>query len=221
MSLGSKIIGFLRRGIAREGLSWFIVTLLQRIVVLMRSAPARLALGAPGLVLGGPARILGSRNIRFGRDVFINGPVWIEAVCEYGEQTFQPRITLGDRVSLSSGVHISAILDVSVGDDVLMGSHVYISDHGHGIYRSRDATPPHVAPTRRPLGGGGVVVIERNVWIGDNVIILGPVRIGQGAVIAANAVVRQDVAPFSIVAGVPARAIKLYSTSSAAWESVK
>lgn len=50
--------------------------------------------------------------------------------------------------------------------------------------------------------------IGNDVWIGDNVIIMGGVSIGDGAIIAAGAVVTHNVAPYTIVAGVPAKMIK-------------
>ena len=52
------------------------------------------------------------------------------------------------------------------------------------------------------------VVIENDVWIGTNAVILRGVRIGTGAVIAANAVVTKDVPEYAIVAGVPARILR-------------
>ncbi|MFK1641101.1 DapH/DapD/GlmU-related protein [Bacteroides fragilis] len=51
------------------------------------------------------------------------------------------------------------------------------------------------------------VVIEDRVWIGPNAIILHSVTIGEGAVVAAGAVVTKDVPPFSIVGGIPAKVI--------------
>lgn len=50
--------------------------------------------------------------------------------------------------------------------------------------------------------------IEENVWIGAGAIILPGVRIGAGAIVAAGAVVTKNVAPRTVVAGVPARKIK-------------
>lgn len=54
----------------------------------------------------------------------------------------------------------------------------------------------------------GNIIIEDDVWIGQRVIILSNTRIGQGAVVAAGAVVTMDVPPYTIVGGVPARVIK-------------
>ena len=54
----------------------------------------------------------------------------------------------------------------------------------------------------------GDIVVEDDVWIGHGATILSGVRIGQGAIIAAGAVVTKDVPPYAIVGGVPARTIK-------------
>lgn len=54
----------------------------------------------------------------------------------------------------------------------------------------------------------GKCVIESDVWIGVDAVILRGIRIGFGAVVAANAVVTKDVPPFAIVGGVPARVIR-------------
>ena len=50
--------------------------------------------------------------------------------------------------------------------------------------------------------------IGNDVWIGDNALLIGPLRIGDGAIIAAGAVVNRDVEPYSIVGGVPAKLIR-------------
>ena len=54
----------------------------------------------------------------------------------------------------------------------------------------------------------GHVIIENDVWIGDNCTIMSGLRIGSGSVIAANSVVVRNVEPYSIVGGNPARLIK-------------
>lgn len=59
----------------------------------------------------------------------------------------------------------------------------------------------------------GDIIIDDDVWIGYRSIILSGVHIGQGAVIAAGAVVTKDVPPYTIVGGVPAKVIKYRFTS--------
>lgn len=56
--------------------------------------------------------------------------------------------------------------------------------------------------------GGGDVVIGSDVWVGSGAMIMPGVTIGHGAVIAARAVVTRNVAPYSIVTGVPAREVR-------------
>lgn len=52
------------------------------------------------------------------------------------------------------------------------------------------------------------VIIDDDAWLGTNAVILPGVRVGQGAIVGAGAVVTCDVPPFSVVAGVPARVIR-------------
>jgi virginiamycin A acetyltransferase len=54
----------------------------------------------------------------------------------------------------------------------------------------------------------GKIVIEEDVWVGANSIILGGVTIGRGSIIAAGSVVNNDVPPYSVAGGVPAKFIK-------------
>lgn len=54
----------------------------------------------------------------------------------------------------------------------------------------------------------GPIIIEDDVWIGDNSIILSGVKVGRGSIIATGAVVTHDIPPYAIVGGVPAKIIK-------------
>jgi acetyltransferase-like isoleucine patch superfamily enzyme len=51
------------------------------------------------------------------------------------------------------------------------------------------------------------IFIEDDVWVAAHAVVLDGVRIGRGSVVAAGAVVTEDVPPYTIVGGVPARAI--------------
>jgi acetyltransferase-like isoleucine patch superfamily enzyme len=54
---------------------------------------------------------------------------------------------------------------------------------------------------------GRDIVVEEGAWLASNVTVLGPCRIGRHAVVAAGSVVRDDVEPFAVVAGVPAKRV--------------
>lgn len=56
-------------------------------------------------------------------------------------------------------------------------------------------------------GSKGPIIVNDDVWIGENALIMSGVTIGQGAVVAAGAVVTKDVEPYAIVGGVPAKLI--------------
>jgi lipopolysaccharide O-acetyltransferase len=176
------------------------------------------SLKAPGLRLGPGCRVIGGRHISFGRGVFANRNLWLEAVTSYRSQHFSPVITIGDGVSFSDGVHITSIENIAIGNNVMMGSRIYISDHNHGIYRGDKQSRPEEPPSHRTLVGGGPVSVGDNVWIGDNVVILGPASIGSGAIVGANSVVRGVIPSNSIVAGAPAKLIKVFNPQTGSWD---
>ncbi len=175
-------------------------------------------LRAPGLHLESGCRIIGARHISFGRGVFSNRNLWLEAVTSYRSQPFSPTITIGDYTSFSESVHISSIESIVIGRRVVMGSRIFISDHNHGVYKGDHQSRPDEAPADRLLGGGGPVTIGDNVWIGDNVIIVGPASVGSGTIIGANSLVRGVVPSNSMVAGTPARLVKVFNPLTGSWD---
>lgn len=108
-------------------------------------------------------------------------------------------VTLGDR----SGIGINASIgeQTRIGSDVMMGPDCVIYTRNHRFDR--------LDIPMREQGYGPVepVVIGDDCWIGGRVTILPGVHIGNGAVIAAGAVVTKDVPPFAVVGGVPAKII--------------
>jgi len=63
----------------------------------------------------------------------------------------------------------------------------------------------------RPSKG---IEVGPNVWLGTRATILDGIEIGEGAIVGASAVVTEDVPPFSVVAGIPARVIRARDTAS-------
>ena len=108
-------------------------------------------------------------------------------------------IVIGDRTRI--GLSNTLIGPVVIGDDVHLAQHVVVSGMNH-CYEAIDKTihSQGVKPS--------AIVVENDVWIGANVVLTAGVRIGTHAVVGAGSVVTKDVAPYTVVAGVPAKKIK-------------
>lgn len=116
----------------------------------------------------------------------------------WGRQVGSGRISIGNACLMSPGSRISASDEIILGDGCMLANGAYITDSDwHGLYdrinRAEEATP---------------VCLGDNVWVGDHATVLKGVTIGDNAVIAARAVVTQDVPANVVVAGNPARVIK-------------
>jgi acetyltransferase-like isoleucine patch superfamily enzyme len=214
------VVGIMREQLKANGALWGFVGILRLILKAVKSKCIGWYLDAPEINLGPGCHLNGVRFMRFGQDIAARSNLWIEAVTRYGANVFTPLIVIGDRVRFSDAVHITAINRIEIGNDVLFGSRVFVSDHNHGRYAGLGQSSPDEAPTLRALHSDGAVVIEDKVWIGDNVNIVGPVRIGSGSVIGANSVIRDDVPPRTIVAGAPARVLKSFDADTGRWRSV-
>src|SRR5579864_8287259 len=69
----------------------------------VKSSVMALQLKAPGLRLGPGCRVIGARHISFGRSVYAERNLWLEAVTSYRSQSFHPGISIGDHVCFSDG----------------------------------------------------------------------------------------------------------------------
>lgn len=110
---------------------------------------------------------------------------------------FGRNIHLGERVFINSGCRFQDQGGVTIGDDSLIGHIAVLATLDHDVHPDRRADM-HPAP----------IVIGRKVWIGANATILKGVTIGDGAIVAAGAVVTEDVPADSIVVGAPARVVR-------------
>lgn len=114
---------------------------------------------------------------------------------------FPENVTIGDNIIINRNVLITARSSITIGNNVLIGSNVVLNDSNHQ-FADRETPINKQGHTAEPI------VIEDDVWIASNAIILKGVHIGKGAVVAAGSVVTKDVAPYTVVAGVPAKIIK-------------
>jgi acetyltransferase-like isoleucine patch superfamily enzyme len=148
--------------------------------------------------------ILFGRNIHLGKfaqiiaapDNFIRFTTWPSK--KANPHKLGGEIVIGDYCLISPGVRISAEQSIRIGDDCMFAANVYISDSDwHGIYNRI-----------RPFRCSKPVVLENNVWLGEQVIVIKGVTIGENSVIGAGSVVTKSIPANSIAVGNPARVIK-------------
>jgi len=173
----------------------------------------------PGLIQRGRRWSLARRGLRLDRSCYvgpgvslgpdnrdgIDGTVTVGDSCELNQgvelNPFGGSIRIARRVWLGPYVVIYGQGGVEIGEQTLVSMHCTILSSNHGV-------PPVGELIRDKADDLLPTKIGRDVWIGANAVILGGVTIGDGAVVAAGAVVNRDVAAGAVVAGVPARTIR-------------
>jgi acetyltransferase-like isoleucine patch superfamily enzyme len=133
-------------------------------------------------------------RVRFGRWTWIGHGTKIR--CHEGE------VRIGDKTVLGQECTISAYQHVSIGEQCVVADRVMLIDFDH-----------NVAEVERPIRRQGIykrdVRVGSNVWIGYGAQILRGVSVGDNAIIGASAIVTKDVPANAVVAGSPARVIRM------------
>jgi len=111
---------------------------------------------------------------------------------------FGKNITIGKNVFFNTGCTFQDRGGITIGDGTQIGQNVVVVTLNHGV-----------APEKRHITYPFPIVIGENVWIGANATILPGVTISDNAIIGAGALVTKNVPESSVVAGVPAKVIKM------------
>ena len=110
------------------------------------------------------------------------------------------RLVVGDKVVFGKDNTVNAYLDVEIGASTLVADWCYLVDFDHVT-----------ADVHTPIKDQGIVKrpvrVGPDVWLGVKSSVLSGVEVGQGAAVAAHAVVREDVPGYAVVGGVPARVL--------------
>ncbi len=133
-------------------------------------------------------------TIRFGRFVWIGDGSKIR--CHEGE------VEIGAKTVIGQECTISAYQRVRIGEQCVIADRAMFIDFDHGVVE-----------VERPIRLQGIykrdVVVGSNVWIGYGACVLRGVSVGDNAVIGTNSVVTKDVPANAVVAGIPARIIRM------------
>lgn len=144
---------------------------------------------------------LAEHGLNFGAEVSIGRNVQIRPSSYYGGEV-GVGLWVGDRSSFGSGCFVGCSGDIRIGSDVMLGPGVRLFSENHEF-----------TDTTKTIKSQGVVRsflrIGDDTWIGSGATITAGVTVGSGAVIAAGSVVTRDVPDGAVVAGVPAKVIRI------------
>jgi acetyltransferase-like isoleucine patch superfamily enzyme len=138
---------------------------------------------------------LRSRRLEIGAGTLFEPHVWITAP---GDAC----VRIGAGTFLNIAVMVAAVELVEIGDHCMFANGCFISDGSHRFDDPDKPVPWQGFTTKGPTRIGD------NVWCGANVVVTSGVTVGERCVIGANSVVTEDLEPFTIAAGVPARPIR-------------
>jgi len=175
------------------------------------------------LIIELPRKVANPERITIGSNVSLGPGCLLAAMTHYptawmknpdlelDNQQFDSRIIIGNNVTATERLQVAACSEVNIGNDVMFASNVHINDSMHGYGRT------DLAFKYQPLQGIAPIKIRQGCWIGQNVVILPGVEVGEFSIIGANSVVTRNVPARTIAAGSPARAIKEWDDESRSW----
>lgn len=178
----------------------FFRKLLQRLYVMLHevSSLAKLQSKYPNCEFHNSAKI---SNTVFGNYNVVFDDVLIDS-CVIGDHTYiQKKATI---FNANIGKFCSIASRVSIGP----GIHKTDGVSTHPVFYLKNTPLKKIYSDRDMFESSKTTTIGHDVWIGEGAILIDGISIGTGAIIAAGAVVAKDVAPYSIVGGIPAKHIK-------------
>lgn len=137
--------------------------------------------------------------MRFPKNIHLDDGMMIKEGARICSCNAKAVVKIGKNTTFGYHSFLFASERIEIGDNCLIAPFVYLVDSDHGIEKAEliNQQPNHTAP----------ILIGNDVWIGTGAKILKGVTVGDGAIIAAGALVKNDVEPYSIVGGMPAKKI--------------
>ena len=139
------------------------------------------------------------KGVALGDNVLIGRGAWLD-ISRY---TKNAKIIIGDKTQIGRFVMMSAAEKISIGERCLLSYNVSIMDHDHNVL------DPDISPLEGGITGGKEVIIEDECFIGAHSFILKGVQLGKHCVVGANSVVTKSFPAYSVIAGSPARLVKI------------
>jgi len=144
---------------------------------------------------GNVLEMLDEGRLTVGAHALFEPGVWLTAAAP-------ARISIGAGTFLNLGVQVAAVELVEIGEHCMLANGCFVTDGNHRFDDPEKPVPWQGFSSKGPTRLGA------NVWCGANVVIASGVTVGERCVIGANSVVTEDLPPFSVAAGAPAKVLK-------------
>ena len=160
-----------------------------------------------------PMLIIGKRNMYIGDFVRFLDNSRIETVSAWKNQTFTPRLFIGNNTTFEQNAHIIACGDLSIGSNCVFSAFVYVSDCNHGLDVTNWVMDNPLEYKKTKIGD--------YCFVGIGARIMPGVLLGNHCVVGANSVVTKSFPDYSMIAGNPARLIKKFDPETKQWIKVE
>ena len=173
-----------------------------------------------------PRNIVNPSRIFMGNDIYLGPNALLIALTGYPgptmqhpetkgmKQSFDSRISIGNRVTSTGQLQVAAMSEIIIEDDVMFATNVNITDGFHGYSRIDEPYKYQEIINIKPI------IIKQGCWIGQNVVIFPGVMIGEMSIIGANSVVSKSIPERCIAVGSPAKVIKKWDEEEGDWVPV-
>ncbi|SMF42231.1 Hexapeptide repeat of succinyl-transferase [Azospirillum oryzae] len=164
----------------------------------------------PEVTFGINVQLIGMDSMRIGAGSLVGDDCWLNVCVRDG----QPRLVIGEKVCVGRHSVLSTAERLEIGSFCLFAPRVYLADVDHAYERL------DLPVVEQGLLSHGKLTVEENCWMGINATVIGGITVGRGSVVAANSVVLDTVPPFSVVAGSPARIVRMYDPLLKQWRKI-
>lgn len=156
-------------------------------------------------------RIFGAKHVSVGKECFFGSGLTLIASDRFMGKQHWPVCVFGDRCGFGADLVVSCTNTIRIGDDVIGSARVFIGDSYHGYENVG------VPVSRQPMSGEAAVEIGDGCFLGIGSVILPGTTLGRGCYVAPNAVVSGRFGNYTLIAGNPARAIRMFNPEEGAW----
>lgn len=154
-------------------------------------------------------------KIKVGNHFYLGRNSRFLLVSNYKGTIYNPKIIIGNNISIGNRFTALSAAPINIDDDCLLASDILITSENHGMDPEK-----HASYADNPLDASPVS-IGKGCWIGEKVVILPGVTLGDKCIVAAGSVVNKSFPAYTIIAGAPAKAIKSYDKSIHEWVPVR